>query len=160
MQQMQVFKSLRNPMNSISKNLVIVIHSHSHMYLVIQSYIQSFIYFLLSFQELLLHKDDFPGLQPGDIVEIYHPENELLNDKGEIKVPRLMLMISKASIYPDNELQKPLNRETVNLEKSVAETFQLPNYRLTIFRKSVVFVHHFIKYSRSSHNANSTSTKF
>ena len=35
MQQMQVFKSLRNPMNSISKNLVIVIHSHSHMYLVI-----------------------------------------------------------------------------------------------------------------------------
>ena len=134
MQQMQVFKSLRNPMNSISKNLVIVIHSH--MYLVIQSYIQSFIYFLLSFQELLLHKDDFPGLQPGDIVEIYHPENELLNDKGEIKVPRLMLMISKASIYPDNELQKPLNRETVNLEKSVAETFQLPNYRLIIFRKS------------------------
>ena len=83
----------------------------------------------------MLHKDDFPGLQPGDIVEIYHPENELLNDKGEIKVPRLMLMISKASIYPDNELQKPLNRETVNLEKSVAETFQLPNYRLIIFRK-------------------------
>ena len=76
-----------------------------------------------------MHKDDFPGLQPGDIVEIYHPENEVLNDNGEIKVPRLMLMISKASIYPDNELQKPLNRETVNLEKSVAETFQLPNYR-------------------------------
>ena len=86
----------------------------------------------------MLHKDDFPGLQPGDIVEIYHPENELLNDKGEIKVPRLMLMISKASIYPDNELQKPLNRETVNLEKSVAETFQLPNYRLIIFRKSLL----------------------
>ena len=76
-----------------------------------------------------MHKDDFPGLQPGDIVEIYHPENEVVNDNGEIKVPRLMLMISKASIYPDNELQKPLNRETVNLEKSIAETFQLPNYR-------------------------------
>ena len=96
----------------------------------------SHLFILTFFQELLLHKDDFPGLQPGDIVEIYHPENELLNDKGEIKVPRLMLMISKASIYPDNELQKPLNRETVNLEKSVAETFQLPNYRLIIFRKS------------------------
>ena len=98
-------------------------------------YLVIYLFILLSFQELLLHKDDFPGLQPGDIVEIYHPENELLNDKGEIKVPRLMLMISKASIYPDNELQKPLNRETVNLEKSVAETFQLPNYRLIIFRK-------------------------
>ncbi len=85
-----------------------------------------------SYQEILLHKDDFPGLVPGDVVEIYYPENE---EDGEIKVPRLLLMISKGSIYPDNGLSKPLNRDTVNVEKSVAETFQLPNYIDVIITK-------------------------
>ena len=76
------------------------------------------------FQELLLHKDDFPGLVPGDVIEIYHPENE---EDGD--VPRLLLMITKSSIYPDNGLSKPLNRDTIHLEKSVAEIYQLPNYK-------------------------------
>ena len=72
----------------------------------------------------MLHKDDFPGLVPGDVIEIYHPENE---EDGD--VPRLLLMITKSSIYPDNGLSKPLNRDTIHLEKSVAEIYQLPNYK-------------------------------
>lgn len=80
----------------------------------------------------MLHKEDFPGLEPGDIVELYHPENE---EDGEIKVPRVLQMISKSSIYPDNNLPKPLNRDTLNVEKSVAETFSLPNYMDVIVTK-------------------------
>jgi hypothetical protein len=85
-------------------------------------------------QELLLHKEDFPGLCPGDVVEIYHPENEATKDLP-MKAPRLLLMVDKNGIYPDNGMVKPLNRETVNVEKSVAETFQLPNYKDVIVTK-------------------------
>ena len=59
-------------------------------------------------------------------MEIYHPENE--EDHGE-EVPRLLLMISKSGIYPDNELAKPLARDIVYVEKSVAETYKLPNFK-------------------------------
>ena len=59
-------------------------------------------------------------------MEIYHPENE--EDHGE-EVPRLLLMISKSGIYPDNELAKPLARDSVYVEKSVAETYKLPNFK-------------------------------
>lgn len=79
-----------------------------------------------------MHKDDFPGLNPGDVIEIYHPENE---EEGETEAPRVLLMISKSHIYPLNGLQKPINRETLNIEKSLAETFQLPNYKDVIVTK-------------------------
>ena len=37
-------------------------------------------------------------------------------------------MVDKSSIYPDNNAQKPINQNTVHIEKTVAETFHLPNY--------------------------------
>ena len=80
----------------------------------------------------MLHKDDFPGLLPGDLVEIYHPDNET---EDVIKAPRLIHMITKSSIYPDNGLQKPINKETIYLESSLADTFQLPNYMDVIVTK-------------------------
>lgn len=66
------------------------------------------------------------------MIEIYYEGNE---EDGEIKVPRLLAMISKSSIYPDNGLAKALSRDTINVEKSVAETFQLPNYMDVIVTK-------------------------
>lgn len=86
-------------------------------------------------EELLLHSEDFPGLLPGDVVEIYHPENE--EEDEDERMPRLVLMVHKNSIYPDNQLTKPLNKETVYIEKSVAETFHLPNFKDVVVTKVV-----------------------
>ena len=89
-------------------------------------------------QEFLIHKDDFPGLVPGDLIELYHPENE-----EERQVPRFCLLVTKSCIYPDNGLSKSINAGSIYIERSLAETFQLPNYRdamITLVDKKVIML--------------------
>ena len=91
-----------------------------------------------NFQEFLIHKDDFPGLVPGDLIELYQPENE-----EERQVPRFCLLVTKSCIYPDNGLSKSINAGSIYIERSLAETFQLPNYRdamITLVDKKVLML--------------------
>ena len=85
----------------------------------------------------LIHKDDFPGLVPGDLIELYHPENE------ERQVPRFCLLVTKSSIYPDNGLSKPINAGSIYIERSLAETYQLSNYKdaiITLIDKKLLML--------------------
>ncbi|KAK9511936.1 hypothetical protein O3M35_000495 [Rhynocoris fuscipes] len=63
-------------------------------------------------EDLVINPKDFPNLQKGDIVEIYHPEDEF---------SRLLLQIT---LFKE-DLQ---GRDAVSVEQSIASTFQLRTY--------------------------------
>ncbi|XP_050720659.1 GATOR complex protein Iml1-like [Eriocheir sinensis] len=66
-------------------------------------------------EDLLVNvKDLGPDVKAGDVIEIYHPEDDL---------PRLLLKIP--STLEDINLQK----DTISIEQSIAATFQLRNYK-------------------------------
>ncbi|XP_063884355.1 GATOR complex protein Iml1-like isoform X3 [Scylla paramamosain] len=66
-------------------------------------------------EDLLVNvKDLGPEVKAGDVIEIYHPEDDL---------PRLLLKIP--STLEDISLQK----DTISIEQSIAATFQLRNYK-------------------------------
>nr|CAD7428224.1 unnamed protein product [Timema monikensis] len=63
-------------------------------------------------EDLIINPKDFPGINKGDIVEIYHPEDEF---------SRLLLQITSFK----EDLQ---TRETISVEQSIATAFQLRTY--------------------------------
>ncbi|KAL1140271.1 hypothetical protein AAG570_000203, partial [Ranatra chinensis] len=63
-------------------------------------------------EDLIINPKDFPNIHKGDIVEIYHPEDEF---------SRLLLQITTFK----EDLQ---GKDTISIEKSIATTFQLYNY--------------------------------
>uniref|UniRef100_A0A1B6F1V2 DEP domain-containing protein n=1 Tax=Cuerna arida TaxID=1464854 RepID=A0A1B6F1V2_9HEMI len=72
-----------------------------------------------SVEDLIINPKDFPTLQKGDVVEIYHPEDEF---------SRLLLQINSFK----EDLQ---GRETISVEQSIATTFQLRTYADVIVNK-------------------------
>ena len=48
---------------------------------------------------------------------------------------RLLLQIKQESLYPENNLQKTVPKDTVYIEKSNAESFQLSNYKSLVVNK-------------------------
>ncbi|KAK3862519.1 hypothetical protein Pcinc_031625, partial [Petrolisthes cinctipes] len=66
-------------------------------------------------EEILVNVRDLgPEVKEGDVIEIYHPEDDL---------PRLLLQIPQS--LDDVSVQK----DTISIEQSVASTFQLRNYK-------------------------------
>ncbi|XP_063239930.1 GATOR complex protein Iml1 isoform X2 [Bacillus rossius redtenbacheri] len=63
-------------------------------------------------EDLIINPKDFSGIKKGDVVEIYHPEDEF---------SRLLLQITSFK----EDLQ---SRETISVEQSIATTFQLRTY--------------------------------
>ncbi|BES97244.1 Protein of unknown function (DUF3608) [Nesidiocoris tenuis] len=63
-------------------------------------------------EDLLINPKDFPNLRIGDIVEIYHPQDEF---------SRLLLQVT---LFKD-DMQ---GRDAISVEQSVAATFQLRTY--------------------------------
>ncbi|XP_059473113.1 GATOR complex protein Iml1 isoform X3 [Neocloeon triangulifer] len=64
-------------------------------------------------EDLIINPKDFPTIKKGDIVEIYHPEDE--------KNSRLLLQVTSFK----EDLQ---GRETISIEQSIASAFQLRTY--------------------------------
>ena len=60
------------------------------------------------------------------MLEVYH---ELEHS------PRLLLQVRPESLYPENSLTKVVGKDTVYIEKSIAESFQLSNYKALIVAK-------------------------
>ena len=79
-------------------------------------------------EELIIHRQSFPDVQIGDILEIHHPEQDHDN-------PRLLLKVGPNSIFPDNHLGKAVNADSVLVEKSIAESFHLQNFKNVNVRK-------------------------
>jgi len=77
-------------------------------------------------EDLVIRSEDFPEAQPGDILEIYHEEETF---------SRLLLQVKPESLYPENNLQKSVPKDTVYIEKSIAESFQLSNYKSLVVNK-------------------------
>lgn len=63
-------------------------------------------------EDLIINPKDYPGIKKGDIVEIYHPEDEF---------SRLLLQITAFK----EDLQ---GRETISVENNIATTFQLRTF--------------------------------
>ena len=63
-------------------------------------------------EELIINPRDYNGLQVGDVVEIYHPEDTF---------SRLLLRVNKLS----TDFQQ---KDTISIEKTVASIFQLRAY--------------------------------
>ena len=63
-------------------------------------------------ENLVINPRDYNGLQVGDIVEIYHPEDTF---------SRLLLQVKKLS----TDFQQ---KDTISIEQSIASTFQLRAY--------------------------------
>ncbi|XP_046613786.1 GATOR complex protein Iml1 isoform X1 [Neodiprion virginianus] len=63
-------------------------------------------------EDLIINPKDYPGIKKGDIVEIFHPEDEF---------SRLLLQITAFK----EDLQ---GRETVSVENNIATTFQLRTF--------------------------------
>ncbi|CRL03427.1 CLUMA_CG016236, isoform B [Clunio marinus] len=70
-------------------------------------------------EDLLLNPKEHPTVKKGDIVEIYHPEDD--DEKGQQRC-RLLLQVSLAK---DSQSQ---SRDYVSVESSIALTFNLKNY--------------------------------
>ncbi|KAG8314859.1 GATOR complex protein depdc5 [Homalodisca vitripennis] len=79
----------------------------------------SYSFHLEQVEDLIINPKDFPTLRKGDIVEIYHPEDEF---------SRLLLQINSFK----EDLQ---GRETISVEQSIATTFQLRTYADVIVTK-------------------------
>jgi len=77
-------------------------------------------------EDLVIRSEDFPEVHPGDILEIYHEEESF---------SRLLLQVKPESLYPENNLQKTVPKDTVYIEKSTAESFQLSNYKSLVVNK-------------------------
>ena len=77
-------------------------------------------------EDLVIRSEGFPDVQPGDILEIYHEEETF---------SRLLLQVKPESLYPENNLQNIVPRDTVYIEKSIAESFQLSNYNSLVVNK-------------------------
>ncbi|KAK6638354.1 hypothetical protein RUM44_008783 [Polyplax serrata] len=65
-----------------------------------------------SSEDLIINPKDFPGVKKGDIVEIFHPEDEF---------SRLLLQITAFK----EDLQ---TRDAISVEQTIASTFQLRTY--------------------------------
>ncbi|XP_043269598.1 GATOR complex protein Iml1 isoform X3 [Venturia canescens] len=63
-------------------------------------------------EDLIINPKDYPGIQTGDVVEIYHPEDEF---------SRLLLQVTAFK----EDLQ---GRETISIENNVATMFQLRTF--------------------------------
>ena len=48
---------------------------------------------------------------------------------------RLLLQIKQESLYSENNLQKRVPKDTVYIEKSIAKSFQLSNYKSLVVNK-------------------------
>jgi len=77
-------------------------------------------------EDIVIRSEDFPDVHPGDILEIYHEEETF---------SRLLLQVRQESLYPENNLQKSVPKDTVYIEKSIAESFQLSNYKSLVVNK-------------------------
>ena len=77
-------------------------------------------------EDLVIRSEGFPDVQPGDILEIYHEEETF---------SRLLLQVKPESLYPENNLQNIVPKDTVYIEKSIAESFQLSNYKSLVVNK-------------------------
>ena len=55
-------------------------------------------------EDLVIRSEGFPDVQPGDILEIYHEEETF---------SRLLLQVKPESLYPENNLQNIVPRDTV-----------------------------------------------
>ena len=73
--------------------------------------------------ELIINPKEFPDGSVGDVLEIYHPE-----DQGS---PRLLLQINSI-----NDFQQ---KDTVSIEQSVANLFQLRTYSNVNVKKVICF---------------------
>lgn len=63
-------------------------------------------------EDLIINPKDYPGIKTGDVVEIYHPEDEF---------SRLLLQVTS--------LKEDLpSRETISIENNVATMFQLRTF--------------------------------
>jgi len=78
-------------------------------------------YAYLTAEDLLLNPKEHPTIKKGDIVEIYHPE-----DDDEKQKCRLLLQVSLAK---DSQ-----SRDYISVESSIALTFNLRNYGDVIMR--------------------------
>ncbi|XP_023323795.1 GATOR complex protein DEPDC5 [Eurytemora carolleeae] len=76
-------------------------------------------------EDLIIRSEDFPDIVPGDVVEIYHEEE---------KFSRLLLQVKPENLYPGNNL-KNIAKEVVYVEKSIAETFHLLNFKNVVVNK-------------------------
>ena len=47
----------------------------------------------------------------------------------------MLLQVKPESLYPENNLQKIVPKDTVYIEKSIAESFQLSNYKSLVVNK-------------------------
>lgn len=63
-------------------------------------------------EDLIINPKDYPGIKTGDVVEIYHPEDEF---------SRLLLQVTSFK----EDLQ---GRETISVENNVATMFQLRTF--------------------------------
>lgn len=63
-------------------------------------------------EDLIINPKDYPGIKTGDVVEIYHPEDEF---------SRLLLQVTSFK----EDLQ---SRETISVENNVATMFQLRTF--------------------------------
>ena len=77
-------------------------------------------------EDLVIRSEDFPEFAAGDILEIYHEEETFA---------RLLLQVKPESLYPENNLNKVVPKETVYIEKSIAESFQLSNYKSLVVNR-------------------------
>ena len=77
-------------------------------------------------EDLVIRSEDFPEVAAGDILEFYHEEETFA---------RLLLQVKPESLYPENNLNKVVPKETVYIEKSIAESFQLSNYKSLVVNR-------------------------
>ena len=100
--------------------------------------------------QVLFHKDDFPDVRAGDVIEVYHPpppppppatsvtadsaDMSLDDDEKDFK-PRVLLKVDERSIYPDNGATKAVQKNTFYLDKSVAEEFAMRSFQDVIVHK-------------------------
>jgi hypothetical protein len=91
-----------------------------------------------SVEDLIINPKDYPGANLGDIVEIYHPPPDDDNPRSKKKTepeeeyPRLLLQIKT---FPDDSTQQnALQKDTISVEQSIAQTFGLQAYKNVLIR--------------------------
>jgi len=87
--------------------------------------------------DVLFHKDDFPNVKAGDVIQVYHPHttnHENTSAEDDFK-PRVLLKVDEQSIYPDNGVCNPLKKDTVYLDRAVADMFGMQNFQDVVVSK-------------------------
>ena len=51
---------------------------------------------------------------------------------------RLLLLVTPDSLYPENKLTKAVPKDTVYIQKSIAESFHLSNYKSLVVNKVTI----------------------